>query len=99
MGWSKDTFADMYAPQLPKTVNHICFLLISTPLTCHLQAILGAHDYKVSEAYDNAWTRVRVPEAFLDLVYPQAEGIVTEIEGTRLIRPGHSMQLTYFPLR
>jgi len=64
LGWSKDTFADTYAPQLPKT------------------AILGAHDYKVSEAYDNPWTHVRVPEPVLDLVYPQAEGIVAEIEGT-----------------
>jgi hypothetical protein len=40
------------------------------------------NDYKVSEAYDNPWTQVRVPEPFLDLVYPQAEGIVAEIEGT-----------------
>ena len=61
-----------------------------------MQAILGAHDYKVSEAYDNAWARVRVPEAFLDLVYPQAEGIVTEIEGMRLIQPGHSAQSLIF---
>jgi hypothetical protein len=72
MGWSKDTFADPYAPLLPKTVNPICFLPIliraPCPLTRRLQAILGAHDYKVSEAYDNTWTRVH------------------EIEGTRFIR-------------
>jgi hypothetical protein len=41
----------------------------------------------VHEAYDNAWTRVRVPEPFLQSVYPQAEGIVTNIEGERELVP------------
>jgi hypothetical protein len=48
----------------------------------HGQAILGAHGYKVHEVYDPIWRHVRVPEPFLALVCPMAEGILAEIEGT-----------------
>ena len=42
MGWLKDTFADKYTPQLPKTVNCIYFLPLSThwPGICRLFLVL-----------------------------------------------------------
>jgi hypothetical protein len=46
------------------------------------QAILGAHGYKTHEHYSPVWTLVQVPEIFLSLICPMAEGIVTSIEGT-----------------
>lgn len=45
------------------------------------QAILGAHGYKTHETYDPIWRHVHVPEQFLQLVCPMAEGIHAEIVG------------------
>ncbi|KIM75214.1 hypothetical protein PILCRDRAFT_49321, partial [Piloderma croceum F 1598] len=48
------------------------------------QARLGSVKSRLPySSYDNPWTQVRVPEPFLDLVYPQAEGIVAEIKGRK----------------
>ncbi|KAJ7210917.1 hypothetical protein GGX14DRAFT_394536 [Mycena pura] len=46
-------------------------------------AILGTHGYKVHENYDPVWRHVRVPEAFLCLMCPEAEQILDKIEGTK----------------
>lgn len=39
-----------------------------------MQAILSAHRFKVHEVYDPAWHHVHVPEQFLSLICPMAEG-------------------------
>ncbi|KAJ7906554.1 hypothetical protein B0H13DRAFT_1880528 [Mycena leptocephala] len=41
------------------------------------------HGYKVHENYDPIWHHVRVPEAFLSLMCPDAESILEKIEGTQ----------------
>jgi hypothetical protein len=50
-------------------------------LACNMQAILGAHGFKAHEVYDPVWRHVHVPEQFLSLVCPMAEGIHAEIVG------------------
>ncbi|PPQ75836.1 hypothetical protein CVT26_001130 [Gymnopilus dilepis] len=45
------------------------------------EGILGAHGYKSHEVYDPVWRHVHVPEQFLQLVCPMAEGIYEEIVG------------------
>ncbi|KAJ7916427.1 hypothetical protein B0H13DRAFT_2449107 [Mycena leptocephala] len=43
------------------------------------KAILGAAGFKVEETYDPVWTRVHVPQQFLQLICPKAESIRDEI--------------------
>ncbi|KAJ7876636.1 hypothetical protein B0H13DRAFT_2347514 [Mycena leptocephala] len=43
------------------------------------KAILGAARFKVEETYDPVWTRVHVPQQFLELICPKAESIRDEI--------------------
>ncbi|PPQ96770.1 hypothetical protein CVT26_006269 [Gymnopilus dilepis] len=45
------------------------------------EGILGAHGYKSHEVYDPVWRHVHVPEQFLQLVCPLAEGIYEDIVG------------------
>lgn len=52
-----------------------------------IQAILGAHGYKSHEVYDPAWRHVHVPEQFLNLVCPMAEGVHAEIVGECFYSP------------
>lgn len=80
LGWSRGTYMDTYAPALPKVVSlfrsqNTVFLLTNS------QAILGTHGYKAHENYDPVWRHVRVPEAFLRLMCPEAEDILEKIEG------------------
>ncbi|KAJ7933678.1 hypothetical protein B0H13DRAFT_1855921 [Mycena leptocephala] len=42
-------------------------------------AILGAARFEVEETYDPVWTRVHVPQQFLELICPKAESIRDEI--------------------
>ncbi|KAJ7019185.1 hypothetical protein C8F04DRAFT_916431, partial [Mycena alexandri] len=46
------------------------------------KAILGAAGFKVDETYDPVWTRVHVPQKFLELICPKAESIRDEIAGS-----------------
>ena len=55
-----------------------------------MKAILATHGFKVHENYDPLWRHVRVPDAFLQRVYPMAEGILESIEG--LISHVHARQ-------
>ncbi|KAJ7727166.1 hypothetical protein B0H14DRAFT_2640954 [Mycena olivaceomarginata] len=43
------------------------------------KAILGAAGFKIEETYDPIWTRVHVPQQFLELICPKAESIRDEI--------------------
>ncbi|KAJ3527219.1 hypothetical protein NMY22_g9867 [Coprinellus aureogranulatus] len=45
------------------------------------QAILAAHGFSSSETYNPVWTHVDVPERFLAMVCPMAEGIVESVKG------------------
>ncbi|KAJ7833401.1 hypothetical protein B0H13DRAFT_1914589 [Mycena leptocephala] len=77
LGWVRGaTYFDTHAPALPKKVKHFC--LAELALTS-AQAILGAARFKVEETYDPVWTRVHVPQQFLELICPKAESIRDEI--------------------
>ncbi|KAJ7831989.1 hypothetical protein B0H13DRAFT_1915207 [Mycena leptocephala] len=69
-------YFDTYAPALPKKAKHFC--LAELALTS-AQAILGATGFKVEETYDPVWTRVHVPQQFLELICPKAESIWDEM--------------------
>lgn len=77
LGWVRGaTYFDTHAPALPKKVKHFC--LAELALTS-AQAILGAARFEVEETYDPVWTRVHVPQQFLELICPKAESIRDEI--------------------
>jgi len=50
------------------------------------KAVLGCHGYKEHEQYDPVWRHVHVPEAFLKLMCPMAEDIITDVEGGKNLR-------------
>ncbi|OJA10894.1 hypothetical protein AZE42_08365 [Rhizopogon vesiculosus] len=63
LGWSRDTYNDIYTPVLQK------------------KAIFSTHGYKAHQDYNPVWRHVQVPEAFLQLICPMAEGILESIRG------------------
>ncbi|KAJ7920252.1 hypothetical protein B0H13DRAFT_1867733 [Mycena leptocephala] len=66
----------LYGPKSPNTPynEHNLYNLYRRAV-----AILGATGFKVEETYDPVWTRVHVPQQFLELICPKAESIWDEM--------------------
>lgn len=63
---------------LRRRVNYLLFLWC---ILIIVKAILGAHGYKAHETYSPPWTKVKVPEEFLQLICPMAENNLSLVKG------------------